>query len=305
MSKQAYLLANVERAIRQLEGAGLVFRREDINFMWSKGRELTTTKTNKLEGTCLYSPKLDNYTITLNNRFLTHSKKKKYNKKMIDIIQHELIHYYCREYFIDFLGLENANVDTCPVFLGLIFWLKAKKGIKVFGGSNMDYLFNIYHKTLCKDLKECETFSNCKSTLKLYYKTLQSIIADFETKMKKKMYNFQTLCSYSVNWYDRNRDYSVDHETHAEITYINLPKESSGLNKDYSVPYYNIYISVDFSIDDNYLDEEEGLFMLFDNENIEEALMCDIVWQIEEPKHTILSDSILEEVRKINEKKLA
>lgn len=115
-------------------------------------------------------------TIMVNSSFFKNKFKKKYNRRLISVLQHEMIHLYLFE--LDFYDL-HIYADSSPLFVSVVSWFNthSKGKIDIRQNYSLQKQFYLYNKELVY-------FSVDKDTT---FTMLEKRIVKWQKELKKRL----------------------------------------------------------------------------------------------------------------------
>lgn len=160
-------------------------------------------------------------TIMVNSSFFKNKFKKKYNRRLISVLQHEMIHLYLYE--LDFYDL-NICADSSPLFASMVSWFNthSKGKIDIRQNGALKKYFYLYNEELVYfSVDKDTTFEMLKKRMVEWQRALQKRLYDIACDIMDTS-NCKKVCEFSFNSYSES-------ETMCFVKYrnIKLDKETN------------------------------------------------------------------------------
>ena len=122
--------------------------------------------------------------INTNKICLKNPRKNEFDSIFIEILQHELVHYFCADHLDDY-GL-NSLMDSSPIFHSVIIFINSR-GLNLKTNGNFDELYKKYHKDLYKKASNIEI-------------TFDELVIDLNSWMEELKNKVENGYKYSFYW---------------------------------------------------------------------------------------------------------
>lgn len=198
ITNEEYLMKHVKKAERELRKLALPYSRYEfvdigeINFV--------IEDNDSVDG--YFRPGEVN-TIMVNSLFFKNKFKKKYNRRLISVLQHEMIHLYLSE--LDFYDL-HIYADSSPLFSSMVSWFNthSKGKIDIRQNGALKKYFYLYNEELVYfSVDKDTTFEMLKKRMVKWQIALQKRLDDIACNIMDTS-NCKKVCEFSFNSYSED-----------------------------------------------------------------------------------------------------
>ena len=198
ITNEEYLMKHVKKAERELRKVALPYSRyefvdtDEINFVIEDN-----------DGADGYFRPGEVNTIMANSSFFKYKFKKKYNRRLISVLQHEMIHAYLYE--LDFYGL-RVYADSSPLFASMVSWFNthSKEKIDIRQNSGLKERFYLYNRELVYfSVDKDTTFEMLKKRMVKWQIALKNRLDDIACNIMDTS-NCKKVCEFSFNSYSES-----------------------------------------------------------------------------------------------------
>lgn len=252
MDERNYLMKHVKEADRRLRKIAFPYSRNNFTFL-----DKLTFRTGTLEemDNALGSYSKANEEIVIRDRLVKKMYKKKYDKELIMIIQHELIHSFIADWFEDLYKFNlKVQSDSCPIFNTFVEFFNARGCSIRVNGTELTY--RVFHKDLYelainKSNKFTTVYKECIKWLKEANNVLEFCTNKIIEETREE--NFSKII-FPI--YEGTREY-----TEAERRLNKVIKDEKR-NVDVDVDFYYLYLGQSFTFHNKELALEEIKYII-------------------------------------------
>lgn len=163
------------------------------------------------------------FKLMINECYFDNMYKRKYDKKLISTLAHEMIHIYIAEWFdsdnfknLNNLFKNNFSSDSSPIFLAMVKWFELKTGLNIGMNRNLRDTFD-------KFLKRYPINFDCgfnKLIIQLF--KLRRKVEDWLIEVTEELKDDKKLFIYKFNNYNVSFSNIVDVDEAKDITIITI-----------------------------------------------------------------------------------
>lgn len=175
--------------------------------------------------------------LNINKDFLEHMYKRKYNKKLLETLMHEMIHIFCKDWYKrDYDWSHDSSFVFCTIVNWFNHQFNGKYHIGLNGTLERDYKFN---QSFLKDkINNGISFEELRVLLYgMVIETENELKDTLEELVSKERYNADGIRQLTLLL----MDYESESFTRCEVEYIKLPVNG----EEIIVEVNNIYLAQD------------------------------------------------------------
>ena len=186
-----------------------------VNIEHNHGKFIDSEKANGR-----YNP--NNNTIEINNEFFEKMYKRKYDKKLIRTIQHELIHYWIDKHCSS-KNIKLLYADSSPLFALVVSYFN-KRGCDIGQNYSLKYEFELFNKEMLSFSENMSyNFENMEVYIQDWINKLDKVIDNYQEKVNNINAEHGTekviICTFSFNW--ENSGDNSNLVTYKKVRYLN------------------------------------------------------------------------------------